>query len=85
MTETADEAPVKLEEPCAACGKNEWDVYRPDGGVADVWYECLTPRCTGVRFAPPVRPGSPESDGPDESTAAGSSSGDAGVTTETDR
>lgn len=85
MTETADGAPVELEEPCAACGGNDWDVYRPDGGVADVWYECLTPRCIGVRFASPVRAGTSGSDGLNKSTTAGSSSDDASVATETDR
>jgi len=50
---TGSDDPVELESPCPTCGGNEWDVYEPgDNGVADVWFECLTEGCHGVRFAP---------------------------------
>jgi len=47
-----DSGPVKLESPCSACGGNEWDVYEPgNDAIADMWFECLTESCHGVRFA----------------------------------
>lgn len=40
---------ITLEEPCTHCENNNWTQYVPDDET-DVWYECMTDDCIGVRF-----------------------------------
>lgn len=58
------EEPVSLEEPCGICEQNAWYRYEPTDGVADVWFECATEGCSGVRFAPAPSPAAGSDDGP---------------------